>query len=75
MMYRIQVIATKNGKGTFALVDVCSGITYRMVGTTRTYWTASRNTRARSHAHTLAKRHYAANKVPHITGPFRVEVC
>lgn len=72
MQFRITTVATKDGRGTFALVDVVDGLSYRSVGTTKTYWTASRNVRAVSHAHTLARRYYKAHAVPFVTAPARV---
>lgn len=72
MEFRVTSIATKDGKGTYAIVDVVSGLSVRSVGTTNTYWTASRAYRAISHARTLAKRYYKAHATPHVTAPMRI---
>lgn len=64
MIIKVQTVKTHDGKGTFALVDVASsGGSWRSVGVSRTYWTASQMMRARSHGRTIARRYYRANKL------------
>lgn len=72
MQYRITLVGTKDGKGTFAIVDVVSGLGYRSVGVSRTYHTVSQRVRARSNGQTIVKRHYKANAVPYVTGPMQI---
>jgi len=68
MQYRVTNVKTKNGKGTFALVDKIDGLSYRSVGVTRTFWTASQAYRARVAGRNMATRHYKKNMTV-LTGP------
>lgn len=54
--YRSQMVRTKCGHGTFCIIDMMDK-TWRGVGCTRTYWTATQLARARSEARTKIKRH------------------
>lgn len=61
MIIRVTTVKTKDGRGTFALVDKADAVVaqrWRSVGVTRTYWTASQAVRARSNGHTIARRYY-----------------
>lgn len=59
MNYRTQIVGTVDGRGTFGIVDIASqGGTWRSVGTTRTFWTASQHVRARTAADNIARRHF-----------------
>lgn len=72
MIMRVTTVKTKDGRGTFALVDKAdAGGSWRSVGVTRTYWTASQAVRARSNGHTIARRYFKA----HGTGitPLKIE--
>lgn len=59
MNYITRLCGTKDGAGTFGTVsrmDVHGR--WVNIGVTRTYWTASQLTRARSNAETIAKRYH-----------------
>lgn len=63
MIIRVTTVKTKDGRGTFALVDKAdSGGSWRSAGVTRTYWTASQAVRARSNGRTIARRYYKAHR-------------
>ena len=61
MIYRITLVSTKDGTGTFALIDVASQAgTYRSAGCTRTFRCFPASVRAIEEAKGKAYRHAKA---------------